>query len=184
MELSNNDKEVNENNYDEETLKQNFEFSTYWTLWFHKIDDNNWGIDSYKELHKIYTVKDYCEMINTIPTYSSGMFFLMKEDIPPIWETGENVGGGMWTFKISKKNLDELWKNLIAYTIGNTLTKEKEDMKYINGISISPKINNCIVKIWNNDQEKNESSILNEEIENDDDFLIAECKYRAHPKKN
>ena len=34
--------------------------------------------------------------------------------------------------------------------IGNTLTVDTSDMTYINGISISPKINNCIIKIWIN----------------------------------
>ena len=35
----------------------------YWTLWFHKIDDNNWLIDSYQKLYEIHTVKDYCELM-------------------------------------------------------------------------------------------------------------------------
>jgi len=180
MDLSNIDNKINETHQEME----NIEFSTYWTLWFHKIDDNNWLIDSYQKLYEIHTVKDYCELINTIPTYESGMFFLMKEDIPPIWETGKNIGGGMWTFKVSKKKLDELWTDLIAHALGNTLTKEAEEMNNINGISISPKINNCIVKIWNSDENNNDSNLLNPEIENGEDFLIEECKYRSHPKKN
>ena len=76
-------------------------------------------------------------------------FFLMKGDIPPIWETGKNIGGGMWTFKVPKKSLDKIWIDLIAFTLGNTLTKNPDDMKHINGISISPKINNCIDAVEN-----------------------------------
>lgn len=180
MELSNSDNEINDG---DEIFPKNITFTSYWTLWFHKIDDNNWLIDSYKKLYEIHTVKDYCELVNTISTYGSGMFFLMKDDIPPIWETGKNIGGGMWTFKVSKKKLDELWLNLIAHVLGNTLTTELKEMEFINGISISPKINNCIVKIWNSNEKNNKKELLNPDIENGEDFIIEDCKYRSHPKK-
>ena len=157
MDLSNIDNKINETHPE----KENIEFSTYWTLWFHKIDDNNWLIDSYQKLYEIHTVKDYCELINTIPTYESGMFFLMKEDIPPIWETGKNIGGGMWTFKVSKKKLDELWTDLMAHVLGNTLTTEAEEMNNINGISISPKKEFNIIKIWFKSKIKNIDDYLN-----------------------
>jgi len=44
--------------------------------------------------------------------------------------------------------------------IGGTLA---DDYTYINGISISPKINNCIVKIWINDASKMNSISFNKE---------------------
>ena len=121
-------------------------------------------------------------MVNTIPTYGSGMFFLMKDDIPPIWETGKNIGGGMWTFKVSKKSLDKIWIDLIAFTLGNTLTKNPDDMEHINGISISPKINNCIVKIWNDDNKSRDTSIFNPDIEHSGELIIEDGQYRPHKK--
>tara|TARA_B100000780_G_scaffold276552_2_gene245366 strand:+ start:7268 stop:7600 length:333 start_codon:yes stop_codon:yes gene_type:complete len=75
----------------------------------------------------------------------------MKGDIEPLWENEDNITGGMWKFKLTKKSSNEIWKTTMASLCGNSLTNEPESMKYITGISISPKITNCIIKIWNND---------------------------------
>ena len=72
--------------------------------------------------------------------------FLMKNNIPPLWEDINNINGGVITYKITKKNADNIWRDLTMGLIGNTLTENQNN--YINGISISPKINNCIIKIW------------------------------------
>ena len=47
----------------------------------------------------------------------------------------------------------------------------------INGISISPKKNFCIIKIWNNDQTKSDLGLLNNEIPN---LNFEECMYKCH----
>ena len=49
----------------------------------------------------------------------------------------------------------------------------------VNGISISPKKNFCIIKIWNNNSDKNSISLLNKTI----DFLdMNEVLYSNHVK--
>ena len=78
------------------------------------------------------------------------MFFFMKGKVVPLWESEANIKGGMWTFKLTKDDSNEMWKVLMAALCGNTLTIKPEDMNNINGISVSPKITNCIIKIWTN----------------------------------
>jgi len=129
-------------------------FDNKWTLWFHKVEDSDYSIKSYTKLCEIKTIKNLCEMINTIPTFNSGMFFFMKENIEPIWENKDNINGGMWTFKITKRRANKIWHNLMAALCGNSFTINLEDMNFINGISISPKISNCIIKVWNKDVRK------------------------------
>ena len=122
-----------------------------WTLWYHDPDDKKWDIDSYKKLIKFNTLEDFLTYYESIGTFINGMFFLMKEDIIPIWEDSNNINGGIITYKLLKNNSNKTWEELSMLLVGGTLT---EDYTNINGISISPKINNCIIKIWVKDSSK------------------------------
>lgn len=153
-----------------------YPLSDIWTLWYHHINDNNWLEDSFKKIIIFESLKDYWDIVNNIETVNAGMFFMMRDDIFPRWEDINNIDGGYWTFRVAKKDSDYLWNKLMALTIGNTLTKRIEDMDEINGISISPKINNCIIKIWNRDYNKKSFDIFNEEIRN----ILGEPLYRRH----
>lgn len=141
------------------------ELNNKWVLWFHHIDDNNWDELSYQRLCEMNTIEEFWNVYNMIETFTAGMFFLMKEDIFPRWEDINNLEGGYWAFRISKKDTDKLWEYLSVATIGNILTKDGKMMDEINGISVSPKINNCILKIWNKDASINSVDILNNIIE-------------------
>ena len=92
-------------------------------------------------------------------------FFIIQDGIMPRWEDKNNIKGGVLTLKISKKKIDEIWVNLIASLLGETLTEEEEDMKYINGVSISPKINNVIIKIWFNQSNLKFNTIISSKLE-------------------
>lgn len=149
--------------------------SDNWVIWFHKVDDDKWGIDSYQELYTLTDLEDFHAMFNTFfnleekMTANAGMFFLMREGVKPLWEDEQNRRGGMWSYKVPKKEgerlkSDHVWKDLVAASVGNTLTKDPADMKYINGISISPKLDNCIFKIWNNDSRKNDVHLITDKI--------------------
>lgn len=138
--------------------------SNTWVLWYHHVNDNNWMEESYTKLFKIKTIEDFWSIMNTIKTYTAGMFFLMRDDIFPRWEDINNLDGGFWSFRTTKKDSDQIWENLLIALIGNTLTKNPEDMEMITGISISPKINNCIIKVWNNSSNRKDVNILNNNI--------------------
>ena len=72
----------------------------------------------------------------------------MKNNIKPIWEDYENSKGGCLSYKINTDYVYEVWKKLNYYLIGETLINDKEIIYNINGISISPKKNFCIIKLW------------------------------------
>ena len=115
-----------------------------------ELQDSDYSIGSYKKLYTVRTVEDLCKLINSIPNITSGMFFFMRDGVEPLWENKANINGGMWTFKLTKTDSNHMWKVLMASLCGNSLTVKPEDMKNINGISVSPKITNCIIKIWTN----------------------------------
>ena len=48
-------------------------------------------------------------MINNIPHVVSGMFYIMRDGIFPLFEDPRNVDGGFWTYKVSKRNANKTW---------------------------------------------------------------------------
>ena len=161
------------------------EFETGFVLWYHSVTEKSWEADSYvnlcQDLHgnKIKNVKQLWGMYKVLHnTFTAGMFFLMREGIMPMWEDPGNEKGGYWSFKVPKKNSNDVWKNITAGFIGNSLTVDSTNMNYITGISISPKISNCVMKIWNNDHKMSDRYIF-EEI----DYLDSESiRYNKHKK--
>ncbi len=146
------------------TLKQK------WVLWFHKVNDNSWDIDSYMRVMEIVTYKDLLFVLKDLDNITSGMFFIMKEGIKPVYEDPQNVNGGYWSLRISKKEAFDVWKVILYYLSIDNLMKDKSSHKHITGITVSPKINNCIFKIWVDDFKK----FRKEDIRNDIPFLKSE----------
>jgi hypothetical protein len=124
------------------------DFNKYYKLWFHKINDNKWGIDSYKNICTIHNNDDFLYTFKCIKTVVHGMFFFMKDDIKPIYEDPANKNGGVWMWKINRNIATSVVLNLCYLMITNKLTVKKSDAKGINGISIKPKPYYCIIKIW------------------------------------
>ena len=117
-----------------------------------------------------------------MPSVSEGMFFLMRKIddntyINPLWEDTYNREGGFWSFKLNKEKAIEVWNILCDYLVSENITKSKENSLIINGISISPKRNFCIIKIWNNTTKMCDKSLLNQNINS---LSYDECMYKCH----
>ena len=143
-----------------------------YTLWMHMLYDNDWSINSYKKIYTFNTIEKAVCLIENLNSeiIEKTMIFLMKNDIKPIWEVEENKRGGCFSYKITTCYIYELWKKMSYMLIGNSMIDDDIIVKNINGISISPKKNYCIFKIWINDVANfKESSIydfINYSIEN------------------
>ncbi len=121
-----------------------------WVLWCHSLTNNNWDLDSYNkiyELNNLYDYKTYIDSI-TLNDYHNSMFFLMRDTILPIWEDENNIDGCSLTLKVPNSKVKEEWDKLTLYCIIEDLNINIEDYKQINGISISPKKEFNILKIW------------------------------------
>jgi hypothetical protein len=154
---------------------------TKWTLWFHNINDDKWNLKDYINICDIGSIEEYIYTMREISDITKGMFFLMKDDIHPIWESDDNINGGYWSFRVSKSLSNDTWKYLTTALVTNTLTTNEQDISYINGICVSPKYNNCIFKILNNDSHFNNVQMLKNNIPNID---ISQPIYRAHKESN
>ena len=60
----------------------------------------------------------------------------------------KNRGGGCFSYKISNKNVSNVWKELSYILSGETISNDHKFGQNVNGITISPKKAFCIIKIW------------------------------------
>tara|TARA_Y100000991_G_C21939742_1_gene334711 strand:+ start:604 stop:1089 length:486 start_codon:yes stop_codon:yes gene_type:complete len=148
-----------------------------WTLWFHNPESDDWGENSYIKIYKFNTIEQFWALFNKIPQLhlSTGMYFLMKEDILPLWEDTNNIKGGCWSYKVSKKEASQAYLDLLKTIISENTCPDNPDI--INGASISPKKGFCIIKVWNNDSKYSDPNLLSEEISNID---ISQTIYKAY----
>lgn len=120
-----------------------------WTLHFHDPDNNDWDEKSYRALHTISTVEDWVQLDKSFhDLWQNGMFFLMREHIQPMWEDPHNETGGCLSFKVNKPEVKEYWFQLGAKALGEVLAKDASIAERICGVSISPKRNFCILRVW------------------------------------
>lgn len=148
-----------------------------WLMWIHYVYDNDWSINSYKQIHSFDTLEELIKLNNFLNNniLSNLMVFYMKNNIKPIWEDENNKDGGSFSYKISNNLLENVWKNLVYSLLGNTLSDDENILKNINGISISPKKNYCIIKIWlaniENLRNTNIYDFINDSINNNIDLI-------------
>lgn len=122
-----------------------------WNLYYHLPHDKDWGLSSYSILmDNIDTVEKVIGLNNSIndKIIKNCMLFVMRNGITPLWEDKRNRNGGSFSYKVANKNVPYVWRELFSLLCGETLCKIQKLNKNINGITISPKKNFCIIKIW------------------------------------
>ena len=72
----------------------------------------------------------------------------MREHIKPLWEDDHNKNGGCLSFKVNKPDAGPFWYKMAAMALGETMVKNPVDADKICGVSVSPKRNYCILRIW------------------------------------
>ena len=139
------------------------QFDNNWNVWYHHTKDN-WTIDGYKKIFKIDNGIDFWKLYNnweSLGGITARHFFLMKNDCQPVWEDPVNMKGGCWSFKILDSMASELWEDLSVLIVSNELVQGTTAL----GLSITLKKNNtCVVKIWNDDSNKNSIKHINKSI--------------------
>ena len=126
------------------------DLSDGWILWAHLPHDTDWGLKSYMKIYEFNTVEQAITITETLPPVlvTNCMLFLMRKGINPIWEDERNRNGGCFSYKIPNKDVPDAWKQLSYSLVGETMSDNKKLLSHINGITISPKKNFCIIKVW------------------------------------
>ena len=139
------------------------ELNSSWTLWFHRFDDNKWDLESYTKLNTFNTIQEFSILLHLLkPKHiQHGMFFLMREEILPMWESEDNKDGGCFSLKVFKQDIPNAWKILTTKLVNESLLKDLDKYSLVNGISISPKKTYSIIKLWFKGEEINDLEQLN-----------------------
>lgn len=158
-----------------------------WSLYFHDPDNSSWTKDSYNVIATVSTPTEWVQVDKAFKElWQKGMFFLMREHILPLWEDPCNTKGGCFSFKVNKPEAMEYWFKLGAKMLGSELGKKDEVMENVCGISISPKRNYCIMRIWISNNAFNDISMYNIDIPEYTQVMykehVANCDFNASEK--
>lgn len=140
-----------------------YKLQSQWILWNHGLNDKSWTNDSYKNIftfNNLNDIKIYNDNLDLLQLQNS-MYFLMREDIFPTWEDSNNKNGCCASYKIPSNDIVNIWYKCIQNILCENLHKNKDNYDIINGISISPKKEFNIIKIWFKKKLKDVNTYLN-----------------------
>ena len=141
-----------------------YELSNNYNIWYHHFKDD-WSINGYKHIYSIKNGIEFWQLYNNwdlIGGVLCKQFFIMKNDVKPIWEDENNKKGGCWSFKIFENQANELWEDLSTLFVTDSLLNKSDECV---GLSICLKKSNyCVIKIWNTNSENNSMKNINKNI--------------------
>ena len=140
--------------------------SDRWTVWAHLPHDTDWTVNSYKKIITFQTVEECIAITETMPgvLVKNCMMFIMREGITPVWEDPQNRNGGCFSYKIVNKIVHEVWKEMTYVLVGETMSVNTSFTSGVTGITISPKKNFCIIKIWMRDCKNQNPAIVSQDL--------------------
>ena len=130
-----------------------------WCLYYHNPADTKWTPESYQNVGTVKTWGEFFAVMRDLEDSSiqHGMFFWMKEGIPPLYENHANIKGGCYSVRVSRQKAVNYF---MLYTLASMLGKSVNNSEnIIQGVSISPKRiydpknsqSFNVIKIWNKD---------------------------------
>jgi hypothetical protein len=124
--------------------------SDNWTLWAHLPHNTDWSLKSYIPISTFTTLEDAIAVTESLPSalVENCMLFIMRQGINPMWEDPKNRNGGCFSYKVLNKNVAKAWSELTYRVVGGSISNGNAFVKSVTGITISPKKNFCIIKIW------------------------------------
>jgi hypothetical protein len=153
--------------------------SDNWTLWAHLPHNTDWSIKSYIPISTFTTLEETIAVTETLPLVlvENCMLFLMRDGIKPTWEDPRNRNGGCFSYKVSNKNVHKVWKDLTYVVVGGTISKIAGFVNCVTGITISPKKNFCIIKIWMADCNNQNPLVVTNDVKG---LLPQGCLFKKH----
>ena len=132
-----------------------------WILWYHDPNDSDYSLSGYIQVMKITNITDFWTIVESISSeaWNSGMFFLMREGFRPLWDAPENDKGGAWSKKVDAHETREVFLDCMVHCLAEKmLTRDNES---IVGVTLSPKGQFHIIKIWNTSTTLSDRRLLN-----------------------
>lgn len=150
-----------------------------WNLWAHLPQDPDWTSKSYKKIFQFTNIEETIAITESLPEnlVKNCMLFIMKDSIIPMWEDPKNRNGGCFSYKVSNKHVYEVWRDLTYVLVGDSISNNSGFVNNVTGITISPKKNFCIVKIWMTNCDYQNPQVVTIDVKN----LISQgCLFKKH----
>ena len=152
-----------------------------WVLWYHDMNHHDWSIKGYQKLATVGTVEEFWELFNSLPSLVHGMWFFMRDGIPPRWEDEINQEGGAFKFRTKNNQVDSNWLTLAMFLIAEQMCSDPKDAELICGISLSPKRGHVsTLSVWNLDCTRTENACFPTNIPNID---FTSSLYQPHSNR-
>jgi len=135
-----------------------------WVLWYHDPELKDYSPSSYIKVADFSNPQQFWSVIDSIPreAWECGMYFFMRRGFSPIWESPENKAGGTWSKKIEAAQAHTTFVDLMVHCVANELLINRKET--LSGISISPKGQFHIIKIWNTTTSVSDKAYLNQNL--------------------
>lgn len=117
-----------------------------WGLHFHDPGERSYEASAYRLVALVCTVADWARCDRAFAQLlPAGMFFLMADGVDPTYESGRNVGGGCFSFKVHAREAARAWFDMGALVLGGTAGPPDA----VTGMSIAPKRGEtCLMRLW------------------------------------
>jgi len=132
-----------------------------WTLYFHSLREKRWTIETFQKVATVTTIGEVLSVFNELGEKAKGgMFFWMRDPLPPLWENYHNIRGGSYSVRGGHDVGIDIYKKYVLGTMLGLAAVDPTD-SFV-GVSISPKILGVgpsqrigfyVIKIWNKDAE-------------------------------
>lgn len=152
--------------------------SSPWTVWVHKNECTDWSELSYKNIYTIDSIGTFWRFFNNFHLLDklSNNFFIMKNQIKPIWEDNENRTGGIYSVKLDTGYIQndskiscESMISLCLLIMNETMISKNNE---INGISYGIKNKSTLIKVWYKNYDFNIIDYLPVELFNQIDTVL------------
>jgi hypothetical protein len=110
--------------------------------------------------------------------WESGMFFFMRGEIPPLWDAPENDKGGAWSKKVDAADTHAVFIDCMVHCIAESFLKGQNET--ISGVTVSPKGQFHIVKIWNSTTKVSDRKLFSPTLKMK---LGDDIAYKAHNQR-
>ena len=149
------------------SILDNIEFRKL-DVYFHCPFDHDWSRASYLNIGTLENTNDLWTYAHATKSNThKGMFFICRDGIFPSWDTDENLNGGCVSLKCLMDEVHDFFIDMLVKFASNSIIIKNEwvdDNTKINNvkvnlISVSPKKNFCIIKIWLNCIDVEESNL-------------------------
>ena len=134
-----------------------------WILYNHLPSVKDWTLGGYSIIMDDIDSAEKVIALNRSLTDNMvkySMLFFMRHNITPLWEDKCNKDGGCFSYKVLNKYVVQVWRQMMYLISGESLGATQSYNESINGITISPKKNFCIIKIWLKDKDHQDPQMI------------------------